>query len=298
MRILLTFVVLFFLIHSTRAQDSAKVVGHIHKTHTTDAVKSSRLNSVPPVHKTKPAVMPTYPRDGYIAIMGGLGNPTGPFATNEGAKGGSVFSISAAFPGIISHCGIAFKFDDGTNGFNQGQLVNSLNVKTGFANISCSLPDQLGHCSFKTFLTGLYLTYPKKHFTIDIRALMGVMTATIPGLTVNYYNQTAENNGNYYQSEASGSAFAIDFGFEVRYPVRPRLSLIFGVDYLHGTPSFPIVTTGATLTSNGSILQGNESGQEVTIDQPFNLLNLSLGVGYTISAQKRGAYDGITPSYK
>lgn len=228
--------------------------------------------------------MPKYPRDGYVAIMGGLGAPVGSYASAGFASAGDMFSICAAFPGIISRWGIAFKFDNGVNGVNQNEFLESLNNQIGNNNQFYSMIT-LNKFTYSSFLAGLYLTYPARRFTIDVRILAGVMMAYMPLETTNISDLSTGNNGSYSQSASSGSAFALDFGIEARYPVKPKFCIILGIDYLHAAPSFPIVTTGAILSSYGSSLQENEGGQEVTLDQPFSLFNFSLGVGYTISAK-------------
>jgi hypothetical protein len=216
--------------------------------------------------------------------MGGLSFPLAAYASNEGAATGSVFSISAAFPGITSHSGIAFKFDYGVNGFNQTRLEGIENTIAGFSSINCTVPDP-GHCSYSSFLTGLYITYPKKHITIDLRFLAGVMVANIPEIDIIYNDQTGNNSGINEQGASTASAFAFDLGFELRYSIKPRFCIILSADYLHAVPSFTIVNTGSTLSSYGSI-ETNNGGTEVTTDQPFNLFNLSVGVGYVISAKR------------
>ena len=230
--------------------------------------------------------MPKYPRDGYVAVTGGIGLPLAAFASNLGAATGSAFSISAAFPGVISHWGIALKFDYGINGINEGRLDGIENNKSGFSNINCTVPDGLGHFSYSAFLTGLYLTYPKRHYTIDFRLLGGVMIAAMPNLTLTYNDESRGQSANFYQGQTSASAFAFGFGFEARVPVKHRFCIIIGGDYLHAVPAFNVITTGATLTSYGSIVSGGDGGDEVTTDHPFNLFNVSFGVGYIISAQK------------
>jgi len=282
-RVLITIIVLFFLVPSLRGQDTVKPVIK-HKAKVTHSNSQAHVSDTAKLYKKKFVSMPLYARNGYIAITGGLGLPVGAFASNEGASAGGIFSISAAFPGVISHCGIAFKFDYGINGFNQSRLLGIVNNNAGFGNIVCSLPNGSGYCTYQTLLTGLYLTYPHKHITIDVRFLMGAMMASIPSLTVNYYDQTNFTSGNLNENASSATAFAIDFGVEARYPVKPKLSIILSMDYLHAVPTFTKVTTGAALNSDGNIIQG--TGQEIATDQPFNIFSFSAGIGYIISAQK------------
>jgi hypothetical protein len=107
------------------------------------------------------------------------------------------------------------------------------------------------------------------------------MLATYPAFAVNVFDSASGAKGTLYQSETKGSAFAIDFGIELRYHVIPKLSIILSADYVHSSPSFTDVVTGIA-TSNGISFQGYELG---TASQAFSLFNLSLGIGYTISAQ-------------
>jgi hypothetical protein len=90
--------------------------------------------------------------------MAGIGSPLAAYSSNEGAGTGSVFSISAAFPGVISHSGIAFKFDYGSNPLNQGRVEGIADNIAGFGNINCTVPSSsIGKCSYSSFLSGLYL---------------------------------------------------------------------------------------------------------------------------------------------
>lgn len=303
MKTALLFIILFFSFQLVQAQDTLKHAGkHKHKTHISDSAKITHSSSKTHVkdtaliHRKRIVVPPKFPRTGYVAIMGGFGFPLGAFSSDGAAASGSCYSISAAFPGVISRWGIAVKIDDGINGFNQSRLINNLNINTGFPNITCSLPDsKLGHYSYSAFLAGLCLTYPHAHFTMDFRFLAGVMFAQIPSYTVNYYDQSTGNSSDYYQAATSASAFAFGFGFDARYPIKPRICIILSGDYVHAVPSFPMIASGATLASDGSITQG--SGNEVTTGQPFNVFSLSLGVGYTISASphKRHTHKVIAP---
>ena len=112
------------------------------------------------------------------------------------------------------------------------------------------------------------------------------MVATIPAETV-YISKPVyggDIRGTFNEYESESTAFAIDFGMEVRYLLRPRLSIIASVDYLHAAPSFTVVTAGTIASSNGNLVNGNN---ETVSSQPFDLYNLSLGIGYTISAQKQ-----------
>ncbi len=291
-RLLLSIVILFFGVQYVHAQDTLKHVSKpVHKKHISDSSHVSVPHHLPVkkdtvvVHKQRPVIMPKYPRTGYVAVMGGMALPLAAYASDQGAATGSVFSLSAAFPGVISHGGIAFKFDYGINGFNKTRLEGIENTVSGFSNINCSVSDSLGHNSYSAFLTGLYLTYPKKHLTIDFRILAGVMLARIPEINTIYYDEARNNTGINQQAATSAAAFAFDFGFEFRYLVKPRFCIILSGDYLHAVPSFTVVNTGSQLTSYGSI-EDNSAGTETTRSQPFNLFNLSLGVGYTISARK------------
>jgi hypothetical protein len=286
-------IISLFLFQSIHAQDTAKHVEKSSKHKMKHAAKDSskikitesvvHINDTARSHKKDTSSRHKYPRDGYVAINGGFGIPNGDFSSTGNATGGKIFSISAGFPGIISHCGIAFKFDEGTNGMNQTGLLGMLSSQNGFPNIHYSIAGVWGKYSYKTLLTGLYLTYPNKYFTVDGRVLFGAMFASIPSLSVNY-KDSAGNTGTYYQAKTSGSAFAMDMGIEVRYAVMAKLSVMLSIDYLHAVPTFNYVTTGAGLTPVGSIEQ--ETGRQASSDQPFDLYSFTLGVGYTIYAQK------------
>lgn len=170
------------------------------------------------------------------------------------------------------------------NGVNQTQYLQSLSIQNGFSNITYSLQGTQGAYSYKTLLTGLYLTYPGKHITIDARILGGVMFATAPAIRVSYNDTISGNNGISYQSETYSSAFAFDIGFDIRYPVLKRFCVMLSLDYLTSSPSFNYISTGAALNTNGNIVE--EAGRQATASQSFDLSSVKLGIGYLISAQK------------
>ncbi|HTB30401.1 MAG TPA: hypothetical protein VK808_00130 [Bacteroidia bacterium] len=259
----------------SNVKDSTKAGSNKSEHHTNDSVK---------LHRTYVSAPPKYARDGYVAINYGFGLPSGDYKSTGNATNGQILSLSAAFPGIFSHCGIAFKFDAGTNGIDQTGLAGELNSQNTYPNIHYSVLGVWGKYSYKTVLTGIYLTYPSKHFTIDGRILIGAMFANIPALSVNYYDSSTKNRGTYQQAISSGSAFAMDFGIEARYEVKPKISILFSIDYLHAVPTFNFITTGAGLNILGNIVQ--ETGRQASSDQAFDLDTFTLGVGYTISAQK------------
>jgi hypothetical protein len=296
-KVILTTIVFFFLFQSLWAQDTVKhavksskhIIKHTSAANTNDSVKKaiakkeSLARDSVKSHKKEFVKVPKYKRDGYVAIMGGLGLPAGTFASSGFASTGSVFSICAGFPGIISHSGFAFKFDAGTNSLNKSQYINSLNNQIGIQDLSYSFTGALEKFSYHTILTGLYLTYPAKHLTIDVRILGGVMMATYPSFEINILNSANGVNGTFYQSETKGDAFAFDFGMDARYLVIKNISIIFSADYLHAVPSFPNVESGIPTSLTGGVIPNEEFG---TTNMPYNLFNLSLGVGYTITALK------------
>jgi hypothetical protein len=277
-RILLTAIVLFFSFQSIQAQDTLKHVSkHVHKAKISDTSKVIHAN-----HEKQPVVMPTYPRTGYVAISGGAGLPVGGFASGGFATPGTIGSISAAFPGIISRYGVAFKFDYGINSVNQPQLFELLSNEAASSNLKFS-GGVLNRYSYTTALTGLYLTYPSKKLTIDVRILAGVMFAVIPLETVNISNPANGNSSSvFYQAQSSGSAFAIDFGVEARYPVWHKFSVMLSMDYLHATPSYTDIGSGVSVDAN------TQSYGVENASQAFSLFNFSLGVAYSISAKGKG----------
>ncbi|HTA28213.1 MAG TPA: hypothetical protein VK809_10510 [Bacteroidia bacterium] len=294
----LLLIISFFLLQSIYAQDTVKRIDKGTKANKKHSIKKQRSDSLKSItarrekfvkdtSRRKPVIMPKYLRDGYIAIGRGFGVPNNSFVSTGNAANGKVYSVSAALPGVISHCGLAFKFDYGSNGLNETQLQASLNSnnQASFPNINTSLAGAVGQYTYTTLLTGVCLTYPAKHFTIDARILGGVMFAIVPNLTVNYYDQTSGNNGVYYQATTSGNAFCFDMGIGIRYAVLSKLYVMITADYLTASPSFNYVTTGAGLSSTGGIVE--ENGRQSIAGQSFDLSNFTFGIGYTISAQKR-----------
>jgi hypothetical protein len=291
MKIFLAFAVSLFLLQSVRAQDTVKHSSKKNKSvmkRTPESVETHKKDS----GKARPVFVPKYARDGYVAVSGGLGAPSGNYLGAGCAASGTVYSISAGFPGIISHGGIAFKFDDGTNALNKNQFLESFSNGIGLTNMNYSFAGSVNPYTYKTLMTGLYLTYPAKNFSIDARILGGVMMATVPAMAVNMSDQTNGTSGIFYEGETSAAAFALDFGIQARYRVASKFCVILSADYLHADPSFLLVVSGAALnangTSTGTIIQ--ETGRQTSgADQPFSVFNLSLGVGYTITAKKPSA---------
>lgn len=226
-----------------------------------------------------------YPSTGYIGIFTGEGYPKGNFKLKGYPSKGGSFSFLAAFPGIISRFGIAFKADYGWNGVDKLRFMDSLKSNVGNPNLSYSMPSESFNYKYKTILLGLYASWPiNSKFSIDARLLCGAMMATIPGLTVTAFDYSTGNTLTVKTYQTTGRAFAFNEGISVRYIPLPQLSVILGMDNVSANPSFTLVGTGITKDLNGAATQ--ITAQSTTSNQAFHLLNVSVGIAFTISARK------------
>jgi hypothetical protein len=224
------------------------------------------------------------PNTGYVALSGGEGYPAGNFATYAFPTNGGVLALSAAFPGVISHFGVIFKFDIGFHGVNSQRYIDTIANQVKDPNVGYTV-NSSGNYTYVTFMMGAFYTYPlSKKFSVDARLLMGAMSATIPNINVNAYDYISGANLSVMNYSTSGFAVAYDEGLSLRYLVTPRLSAMLNIDNVSSSPFFVLTNSSIAVDENGAAYQ--TAGQINTINQPFHVVSLTVGVGYTIVSRK------------
>lgn len=239
---------------------------------------------------------------GYIGFDIGGGIPMGAFASNAPfnssagpsygnyAMNGSYFSIFGGFPIQHSNFGISVMYANSDNPFDINTFNNNYQNVNQYSNPVSDLvgaPDdyiavQGDDYTESTFLAGLYYTYPIGKLSFDFRAMAGIMFCHFPDIILNAgqfvtsaTQPTPTQNFYFEYSAPNSSAFAYDIGASVRYVLRRNFSVMLNVDYLAANPT-------CSGTFNFQDEYGNPFTSTFSNSQPISLVNISLGLGYTI----------------
>jgi hypothetical protein len=260
------------------AYDSAKIAAKHHRRDSTmraDSVKGySKHDTLAHKHKIK------WVPSGYIALNFGIGLPLDSYVSVGSAATGENLSLCAVFPGLLSRFGWAFKFDYGLNGINNSQYL--YNVAEGYPNYTFKTIATAQGYTYYTLMMGPSFSFPYGKITFDVKVLFGTLTGTIPKSVYNVVDSGSSLFLTKYQ--ATSTAFAFGFGLDVRYHVLPYLSILLNYDYLTATPTFTYVSNGFTDTPLGIIPSAT---QVTTVNQGFQLNNLTIGVALTLAAKKK-----------
>lgn len=253
--------------------------------HITEKMLGVYSDTVP---KPKAIAKPKPDLTGYLALSAGEAYPQGAFKRYGYPSKGGVVSFSAMFPGIVSHFGVAFKFDYGFDGLDKLRYADSLKSSVSNSNLSYKVADGSYKYTYFNAMMGLCYTYPfNNRFSVDARILFGAMMASLPAFDVKVFdnvNYIAVTQHNY---QASGRSLAWDEGISVRYLVLPQLAVMLALDNYSANPKFALTNNSIETNQFGA---ASETTTKVTnITQAFHLLSVSVGAGYTITAKKAKA---------
>jgi hypothetical protein len=226
-------------------------------------------------HKHKIKWVPS----GFIAFNFGIGLPLDNYVSVGYAATGENLSLCAVFPGLLSRFGWAFKFDYGLNGINNSQYL--YNAAEGYPNYTFKTISTAQGYTYYTLMMGPSFSFPYGKITFDVKVLLGTLTGTIPKSVYNVVDSGSSLFLTKYQ--ATSTAFAFGFGIDVRYHILPYVSILLNYDYLTSTPTFSYVSNGFTDTPLGII---PSAAQVTTVNQGFQLNNLTIGVALTLAAKK------------
>lgn len=222
---------------------------------------------------------------GYISINFGLANPEGNYASMTGggyggyALPGDIFHISIGVPINRSNFGLAFMFGSINNQYDINSYCNNNGVSPAL--------DQ-NYYAQNCVMGGLYLTIPIGILSIDGRLMIGGLFGTLP--EIDYQYDDAQGNNWQYDTEPSNSSSLVyDAGIGARVLLarfgRRKLCAMINVDYMYSNIPFSTqqdqYETPSTGPNAGITLQ-NSYSPSVTGNLPFELLNVTFGLGYQL----------------
>jgi hypothetical protein len=141
-----------------------------------------------------------------------------------------------------------------------------------------------GSYSLTNIMSGLYTTIPMKKLSIDARILLGFNFTNRPETTIDFsfysYNET------YYERASSGSSFAYDFGFGLRYNLgkKQKLCLMLSFDYVGSNGDFSFNSKRLYLDAAGSF--DDVDIQKIHASYSVSTWNTTFGIGYLFGQNK------------
>lgn len=170
-----------------------------------------------------------------------------------------------------SQIGIAASVAHYNNKFNNDAYGADLTLNSTGQSTYYSV--EAGDYSINTLMAGIYLTYPIKKFSIDLKILAGYSFCTLPDFSVNSYDINYQNTtlGNAQTPRIHASAFAYGGNITARYNIYKHICILGQVNICGMLPTFP-----ANEHINGGLYFQTTWKEQITI------LGLSAGIGYQL----------------
>jgi hypothetical protein len=210
---------------------------------------------------------------GYIALSAGPSFPTGDFgskdADNESAgfaNTGAIFDLTFAQK-FGKTFGLTLMLRGQVNDVDTEPLVDELIMEAPDATWSAEA-DSWGIGGFMAGLYGSLPMGPSGKVTFDTRALVGVIDATVPQITI--YGDYLGTQFWVHTESAHAGAFAYLMGAGFRFNLGNHFCILTNLDYLGSTPEFEDVTTRTSI--------GGYSSN--TYQQKFGTVNVGVGIGW------------------
>ncbi|HXA01759.1 MAG TPA: outer membrane beta-barrel protein [Cytophagaceae bacterium] len=218
----------------------------------------------------------------FIGISSGLAFPTGQFAKSDYGtfghendkagfgKTGFNITLDGAYYFLpkIGWGGIASFMDHG--GLNNSDVNKLAAGYTDAFGVAESTVEAQGRYRTINLMTGPYLSFPLKKFTLDFRAVAGVVKSlSTPTITV-----TLEDQSTFTQRSSTAAAFGWQAGAGARYALSNTFSLSLRGDYFQ--------TSGIKISNDN---RTNNAGRLVT-KQPLAGINIAIGVSYSFRNRK------------
>jgi hypothetical protein len=234
-----------------------------------------------------PPVPPANTRDslqgsmGYFTLNLGLAQPIGMFASTKNASyggyamPGSVVNISTGLTTEHSDFGVALLFGNYTNPFNENKYGSNISQSDQARSYTPTVYD--AYIS-SNLMAGLLYTIPINKFSVDFRALGGVLLCSFPevGYTAYQYDAILGTTSYYNWNIAASTSAALagDLGVGVRYNFG-NMAVMLNTDYLYSNP--PYYTTERVTDANG-----NQSYMNLYGNIKVSAISYTLGFGYQI----------------
>lgn len=186
------------------------------------------------------------------------------------AKKGVGVSIDFAMPINHSQIGIAANVAHYNNKFNNDAYGADLTLNSTAQSTYYSVG--AGDYSINTLMAGIYLTYPIKKFSVDLKILAGYSFCTLPDFSVNSYVINNINTlGNAQTPRVHASAFAYGGNITARYNIYKHICVLGQVNICGMLPTFP-----ANEHISGGFYYQTSWKEQITI------LGFSGGIGYQL----------------
>jgi hypothetical protein len=228
---------------------------------------------------------------GYVSINSGFAIPQGSFASQTGlnyenhALSGSTEHISAGIPLNNSNFGIALSLGYSYHPFNANSyLTNIANADTSAYNYQMAG----GSTNYKetNFMVGLFYTYPLGRFSFDFRAMLGIMSCSLPDIAYQAASNNMPVNTGYTfdeQWEISSSVaktVSYDLGAGIRYALGRYFCLMMNADLLRANLTYNTNKQYLYYGNPYSSYPTNGSNTAITGTIPINMLNVTFGIGF------------------
>ena len=232
------------------------------------------------IKKTTTAVAP---EDGGNKLSIGLSVGVCIPLQNFGAKTTNTDSARVngyANTGFHYNVNFGYKFSKYVGGMLMvGGSVNSFNTaafggNTAFSTLTASGPHYIGQ-----YLIGPYLAIPiGKKFSVEVRALVGLMTSSYPKLSENAsFSYGGYSFGGSYEAKyKSGAAFGYNFGLGGKYMVSDHVGITLHAAYA-GTN---MVYNGLTSTIGASGTTPITTTSTTPIHMSIGMINITGGIAY------------------
>jgi hypothetical protein len=210
---------------------------------------------------------------GYFALIGGVSDPLGAYASTSYSNNKSGFAQLGAVSGFDMAFYLHKNFGIGITGTfqDQGELNASdlINLATGYNN--SFFKDETSVTSVNRYqsislLAGPQYSFVHKKFTLDLRADAGVLKSfSTPSLTI-VFDYSPNDGQSYYQLSSGSLAFAYGASAGLRYSFSDAWDVGFKINYVN--------TNGLKIENSGN---PDDTGRFQTT-LPVNVLQASLGI--------------------
>lgn len=211
---------------------------------------------------------------GYIVVTGGLGIPTGDYASTDIknnnaaglAKNGGSFGLTAFFR-LTKNFGLTLMYRSQSNTVDPDPIKKD--AVNSYPNMSWDVQVDPWKINYLLFGVGDYIKIDNNDaLHLGIHAMIGPAFATSPKETI-----TAYQNGSYItgvqDAVTSGAVVAYLMGFTFKCDIGRRLCIVFSADYTNTKPTF----------SNITVTTGNQVAHAPDFTQQISLFTLSAGIG-------------------
>lgn len=216
----------------------------------------------------------------FISFNAGISSPTGDFSKADAgtfnhwnntagfAKTGYALSVDGAYY-FLPKIGLGGTITYSAHGgFSKSDVTKLGDSYTDAFAVDESTVSTTGRYQSLNILIGPYFSFPIKKFTLDLRAVAGVITSlSTPQMTVQLEDQSAAT---FKQISSKASAFCWQVGAGFRYALSKHVQFVWRADYFY--------SEGIKIENTN---RSNNAGRFVT-RQPMSWMNSSVGLAFSL----------------